>query len=119
MTPLGPSLNSFETQEAFPKEISGISLPKARLHWNSQTATDGPMLFTHFGISGPAPFAFSSLVPFEKIEKATPLKIFLSPLAGWSLSDWDAYLEKEARTHSNREVRNLFENLPRRLVEAL
>lgn len=119
ITQLGPSLNSFETRETFPAEISGISLPKARLFWNTQASTDGPMLFTHFGISGPAPFAFSSLVPFEKIEKASPLRITLAPLAGWGMPEWDAYLEKEAKTHSARDVRNLLDNLPRRLVDAL
>jgi predicted Rossmann fold flavoprotein len=119
VTRLGPSLSSFETLENFPKEISGISLPKARLKWNAETFTDGPLLFTHFGISGPAPFAFSSLLAFETIDAERPLKISLSPLAGWQMPDWDSYMEKEAKIHGNREVRNLLDPLPRRLVDAL
>jgi len=51
ITPLGPSLSSFEVLEAFPKEISGISLPKVRLRWGNEVITEGPLLFSHFGIT--------------------------------------------------------------------
>lgn len=75
------------------------------------------MIFTHFGISGPAPFALSSRLAFETIDANHPLKISLAPLAGWETADWDTYLEKEAKIHSNREMRNILEALPRRLVD--
>jgi hypothetical protein len=35
------------------------------------------------------------------------------------VQEWDRYIEQEAKTHSNREVRNMLELLPRRLVEAM
>jgi predicted Rossmann fold flavoprotein len=119
ITELGPSLSSFEVAEAFPKSLSGISLPKAQLKWNSELLTEGPILFTHFGISGPGPFAFSSLLAFKKIDKANSLQISLAPMAWWWVQEWDRYIEQEAKTHSNREVRNMLELLPRRLVEAM
>lgn len=35
------------------------------------------------------------------------------------MAEWDAYVENEAKIHSNREVRNILDTLPRRLVDTL
>ena len=35
------------------------------------------------------------------------------------MQEWDRHIEREAKTHSNREVRNILDILPRRLVDAM
>ncbi len=77
ITPLSPSLNAFFTRETWPKEISGLSFEQAtvRCDRSKRFAFTGPFLFTHKGVSGPAVFALSSLVAFEKYDATTPLAI--------------------------------------------
>lgn len=77
ITPLAPSLNAFFTQEAWPATISGLSFEKAKItaKRGKRISFTGPFLFTHRGVSGPAVFALSSLVAFEKYDKEQPLEI--------------------------------------------
>ncbi|MFA4954702.1 MAG: aminoacetone oxidase family FAD-binding enzyme [Patescibacteria group bacterium] len=77
LTPLAPSLSSFETRETWPAEVSGLSFVGARLSAKTPAKAQfmGPFLFTHKGISGPAVFALSSLLAFERFGKDHPLEI--------------------------------------------
>ncbi len=79
ITPLGPSLNSFLVREAWIKELSGTSFPHARLYARrangEKVDATGPLLLTHFGISGPAAFAFAAGVAHEKIDESAPLHV--------------------------------------------
>jgi hypothetical protein len=77
LTPLAPSLSSLETRETWPAEVSGLSFASARLCVKTPTKVQstGPFLFTHKGISGPAVFALSSLLAFERFGKDHPLEI--------------------------------------------
>lgn len=77
ITPLAPSLNSFFTEETWPKDVSGLSFGKTRLRTRFGKAYEcaGPMLFTHRGVSGPAVFALSSLVAFERYDAAQPMDL--------------------------------------------
>ncbi len=82
ITKLGPSLNSFETKENFPKNLSGISFKKAYISFREENKIkniEGPFLFTHFGISGPLTFSLSSYIAFENISKDSPFDIKMSP----------------------------------------
>jgi predicted Rossmann fold flavoprotein len=75
ITPLAASLSSFITQEKWVKPLSGISFEKAlfTVETTKKYTFTGPFLFTHSGVSGPAVFALSSLVAFEKASPAEPL----------------------------------------------
>ncbi len=79
VTKLAPGLNSFFARETWPKEISGMSFEKAtlRTRFSSPYAFTGPFLFTHRGVSGPAVFALSSLVAFEKYDVGHPMKLVI------------------------------------------
>lgn len=83
ITPLGPSLNSFLVQEEWVKRLTGLTFPQAKLEValsdGSKKSFQGSMLFTHFGISGPATFVISAYSSFEKIDSEYPLKIQFSP----------------------------------------
>ncbi len=77
ITPLAPSLNAFFTREKWPATISGLSFESATITAKRAGSPKftGPFLFTHKGISGPAVFALSSLVAFEKYDANQPLEI--------------------------------------------
>lgn len=119
VTDLGPSLNSFVVKETWPKELSGISLPKAQLKYK-KVAVDGPLLLTHFGISGPVTFSLSSQIAFETISAQSTLPIKLIPDAGKKYEDWEALLlnsiTKGGKKHINTYLQTFF---PRRFCETI
>ncbi len=81
ITPLGPSLNSFLTRDSWTKELSGTSFAQARIIGQrsdgSRIMADGPVLLTHFGISGPATFAYAALIPYAHIDDRHIVKVFV------------------------------------------
>ncbi len=124
VTKLGPSLNSFLCQEDWPKELSGISLPNAGLSALAEDgemkSVDGPLLFTHFGISGPAVFALSSHLAFTKISVHHPMEIGIAAIAGKSFQKWDAeMIEYFQRNGSKAVLSFLKEYFPMRFVGAV
>lgn len=84
ITALAPSLSSFVAKEKWPGALAGLSLEYARLFLpdKPKTFAEGPLLFTHRGISGPAVFAFSSLVAFEKFDPTRPLAVAIDLFPG-------------------------------------
>lgn len=77
LTPLAASLNSFHVSAAWPREVSGVSFERAGItaHRGKGYSFTGPLLFAHWGVTGPAVFALSSLVAFEKYDRIQPLDI--------------------------------------------
>ncbi len=119
ITPLGPSLNSFVVQEEWPKALSGISLPNAELRYK-KTAVKGPVLLTHFGISGPVTFSLSSQIAFEKISPATPLTIQLIPDAEKKFEDWEQTFLKTIKNEPKKQLITFLQTFfPKRLAESL
>lgn len=115
ITPLGPSLNSFFTEEQWPKNVSGIALPNATLSFK-KTSVTGPFLFTHFGISGPSTFALSSHLAFEKISKQSPLTITLH--VDKSIP-WKSHLANNA-TNGKKQIKTLLsQKIPKRLTNEI
>lgn len=121
ITKLGPSLSSFELKEEFPKNLSGIAFERSTLtSADGKIRCDGPILLTHFGISGPLTFTFSSQIAFESIGKDQSYSLKFAPLCGWDMQSWDNYLEKECRESPTKLVGNiLVQLLPKRFVEEL
>ncbi len=122
ITKLGPSLNSFETADNWPKQISGLSLPMARLEAHDEDGkkkrADGPILFTHFGVSGPAVFALSSHLAFTPLTKDHPIEMTIIPDAEQTFETWDTFLSESFYGSRNALVRTvLSERLPKRFVE--
>lgn len=78
ITELAPSLHSFMTAEKWTADISGLSFQDAALTVkNNPAKSSGAFLFTHKGISGPAVFALSSQLAFEKFDAEHPISIFI------------------------------------------
>lgn len=61
VVPMTPSLFTFNTKDARLRELSGVSVPKASLHIsNTKITASGPLLVTHWGLSGPAVLRISA-----------------------------------------------------------
>jgi predicted Rossmann fold flavoprotein len=109
ITPLAPSLNAFFTSKTWPARISGLSFEHATItaKRDKHPSFTGPFLFTHKGISGPAVFALSSLVAFEKYDKEQPLEISIDLFPNHSFDTLRADLEELVRQNPKK----LFENV--------
>lgn len=120
ITPLAPSLNAFSTKESWPAKISGLSFEKVKITANREKHPNftGPFLFTHKGISGPAVFALSSLVAFEKYDAANPLEITLDIFPDETLDELRTRFEEICAENSNKQFNNVLGLLiPKSLAE--
>lgn len=109
ITKLGPSLNSFETEQDWPKELSGLALEIAKL--NDQ---EGPFLFTHFGISGPVTFAYSATIAFEDM----PQTVNFAP-TNLSFDQINQQLTEILNQNGAKQIHNVLHFTPKRLTETL
>lgn len=124
ITKLGPSLNSFLCQEEWPKGLSGIALENAVISSKTDEAekvtATGPLLFTHFGISGPVTFALSSHLAFSAISNDKPKELSIKVHADKNANDWNQLLEEQFDAHPKQQVqKTLKKHFPQRLVLAL
>ena len=119
ITTLGPSLNSFVTEQKWVHSLSGLSFVNAQLSYN-KIKVHGPFLFTHFGISGPVTFSLSSHTPFIPITKDTPLDILFKPDALKHFILWDNEIQKSIADNPRKQFKTILELLfPNRFVHAL
>jgi len=124
ITPLGPSLNSFEVQEEWCKDLKGISFQNAKIEVvlsnGQRKSVVGPALFTHFGVSGPAIFAMAAHIAFEKITKIAPIKIFITPESTANFEELDSSLNRSLSQNGGKYVINILsEFVPYRLAEKI
>lgn len=114
VTPLWPSLSSFLTSESWTHELTWLSFENARI-WE----LTWPILLTHFWLSGPLAFMYSSEIAWEHLNKNTPRTIYLSPCANMDQLSWDRFLREEFILHPKKTIISILsEKLPRRFVEA-
>jgi predicted flavoprotein YhiN len=82
VTRMAPALTALVTAERWPGEVSGLTLPDARIRarFQGRTVADerGSLLFTHRGISGPLAFRISSRCAFVPYDGRQPLALTLS-----------------------------------------
>ncbi|MEK7545477.1 MAG: NAD(P)/FAD-dependent oxidoreductase [Patescibacteria group bacterium] len=111
ITPLAPSLNSFFTRETWSKDVSGLSFEKVRLRTKFAKTYEftGPMLFTHRGVSGPAVFALSSLVAFEKYDAAYPMALKIDLFPDRTEQELFDKLENALREYPRRSLVNVLD----------
>jgi hypothetical protein len=120
ITPLAPSLNAFFTKQIWPAKISGLSFEKATITAKRERSPHftGPFLFTHKGVSGPAVFALSSLVAFEKYDVTNPLEIVIDLFPDESLDTLRGRFEAMMADKQNKQFSNVLALLvPKSLAE--
>lgn len=112
ITKLAPSLNAFIVAEKFMAELAGVSFERVELHAQAEgktTRAEGGMVCTHTGFSGPAVFALSSQVAFEKYSKERPLDITINFLPDrnqeFVLRAIDAYATLNPKQHLKQALR--------------
>jgi len=120
---LAPSLNSFLLDEEWPKQLAGLSRPNARLRARFEDRKyefSGPLMFTHKGLTGPAVFALSSLVAFEKYDKTTPLLLNLDFFPEVPEEELRARLESLIKENQRKSLQNTLAFLvPKSLSEQI
>jgi predicted Rossmann fold flavoprotein len=125
-----PALVPLTTNDAWVKELSGVTIPDVSLELHSGEQEGPPLdrrrgslLFTHFGLSGPVVLDISRA--YTALEGAPPGDLPRARLACDFLPDikreaLDEWLRQSAAADGKRQVAGfLAERLPRRLAEAL
>ncbi|MBP8793730.1 MAG: NAD(P)/FAD-dependent oxidoreductase [Lutibacter sp.] len=116
-----PSLFTFNIKDNRLTDIPGISVPKAEVKvLNSKLEEQGPLLITHWGLSGPGILKLSAWGAIEFSEKDYHFEIEVN----WLSKKTEHILETlktEKQKNSKKQVilRSVFEEIPKRLWEKL
>ncbi|MBU2614546.1 MAG: NAD(P)/FAD-dependent oxidoreductase [Elusimicrobia bacterium] len=118
-----PALVPLEVSGEICKELQGLSFQDIIINafaGNKKIITQlGDMLFTHFGISGPAIFHISGLVA-EHLNKNEKVTLAVNLISGISPVEFDGKLRKEIRNSGEKTLKTILSvHLPKRFVEAL
>jgi predicted Rossmann fold flavoprotein len=128
IVPIRPALTPLRSNLAWVKELSGLTLPDVRIGiWDGageggkkRRPLDefrGGFLFTHWGLSGPAPLNVSRAVTSHPSPGTLHAACDFLPQV--SKQEFDERLRSRCRQHGKRLASGLLEELPNRLGEAL
>ena len=123
-----PALTPLKTDEKWVHELSGLTLPDVRISISAGAGegvkkpkaldeSRGGFLFTHWGLSGPAPLNVSRAVTGHADPKI--LTAVFDFLPDDSAHVLDGRLRNRCRNHGKRRLASLLEELPNRLAETL
>ncbi|HSQ45514.1 MAG TPA: aminoacetone oxidase family FAD-binding enzyme, partial [Lutibacter sp.] len=116
-----PSLFTFNIADERLKDIPGISVPKASVNVvNSKLEEQGPLLITHWGLSGPGILKLSAWGALEFHQKEYQFEIEVN----WLSKSFETILNelKDAKKEQSKKqviLRSVFEEIPKRLWEKL
>lgn len=116
-----PSLFTFNVPESSLKELSGISVPAAKLTLRGTSFEQtGPLLITHFGFSGPAVIKLSAFAAPYLFEKNYKCDLVIDWLPDFTRGETKAHLIEEKAKHPNTilSASSLF-SFPKNLKKAL
>ena len=114
-----PSLLTFSIEDNRLMDIPGISVPKATVKvLNSKLEEQGPLLITHWGLSGPGILKLSAWGALELFEKNYQFEIAVN----WLSKKYETVLEflkseKQKNTKKQIILRSVFEDVSKRLWE--
>lgn len=121
VTQLGETLTALDIEDYELLKLKGISFEDASLTVKIQKniTVKGPLIITHNGISGPATFKLSSLIPFITLSKRNPLFVRLNPICS-SSKHLVELLNKYKKENRNTLISKILsEYFPKRFVEFL
>lgn len=121
--PLRPALVPLETEEEFAKGLQGLSLDSievaALANGRRFASESGDMLFTHFGVSGPAVLALSALV-VEHLDKGEKVELSIHLISGLDAAGIERRLMDEISGSGGKLLRTVMRRLmPNALVPVL
>ena len=123
-----PALSPIKIKESWVKDLQGISLEDIKIsvfqNGKKQFHEDGEIMFTHFGVSGPAILNISGRVG-ELLGKGLPaqagevkLRFDLFPLL--NQEQLSKIFDDMLKKHPNKTIRNILStSMPERLAEVL
>ncbi|NOR27188.1 MAG: aminoacetone oxidase family FAD-binding enzyme [Lutibacter sp.] len=114
-----PSLFTFNIEDKRLQDIPGSSVPKASVKvLNSKLREQGPLLITHWGLSGPGILKLSAWGALELYEKDYQFEIEVNWLSKKFETVLD-FLKSEKKQNSKKQVilRSVFEEISKRLWE--
>ncbi len=124
IVPPRPALVPLTTDEAWVRELSGVTIPDAKVQLlagdgaKSLDRRRGSLLFTHFGLSGPVILDISG--SFTAMAGQGQAKLVCDFLPDTPVQQCEEDFRRAAGSDGKRLIANLLaERLPRRLVEAL
>lgn len=113
-----PSLFPFKIKEGWVKELKGVSLNRVKVSFNSKINDIGEIIFTHFGLSGPAILNMSKKINRFLSEKETELNIDFMP--DHMMEDIEKDFFKELSLRPNKNIKNYLQKfIPKRLAVSL
>jgi predicted Rossmann fold flavoprotein len=119
IVPAVPSLFTFNIEDERLKDIPGISVPNATVKvLNSKLEEQGPLLITHWGLSGPGILKLSAWGALELFEIAYQFEIEVN----WLSKNFETVIEilkseKLKNTKKQLILRSVFNDISKRLWE--
>ena len=116
-----PSLFTFNTKDTRLRDLAGLSMPTARLRVSgTKLQSEGPLLITHWGLSGPAILKLSAWGARELQERDYRFELKVNWLGKLNTEEVREALREHRNTSTKKLVTGtpLF-NVPRRLWESL
>jgi predicted Rossmann fold flavoprotein len=121
ITPLYPSLFTFNAANHLLKDLAGVTVPHCKLRIrHSKLQEEGPLLITHWGLSGPAVLKLSAWGAVELAER----QYNFDALIAWDHSFTEAVLKEKIngliKEHGKKKIQNTpIDPVPKRLWELL
>jgi predicted Rossmann fold flavoprotein len=117
---LKPALIPFTAQENWVHELSGLSLRNVEIsiwkHEKKEAVQFGEMLFTHFGVSGPAALMLSSAI-LRKKRCTYPLQMQINLKPALTKEVLDGRIQRDFQKYIRKQVENGMKDLlPQRLI---
>jgi predicted Rossmann fold flavoprotein len=115
-----PSLFTFHIEDGRLEGLQGVSVGHSSVR-AGKFSSEGPVLVTHWGLSGPAILKLSALGARELAEQDYQFELWVDWTGGKGVEGFAAMILKERREHGARKVltRSPLEQFPRRLWERL
>ena len=114
-----PALCGIKSNDLWLKDLAGIVLDNTVLTLDKKNFTQGTLLFTGEGISGPAALDISGRVS-KALYSGKTVILRLAPAPDKSRADWLELLENARKENGKKLIRNLFNHhLPQAVANAI
>jgi predicted Rossmann fold flavoprotein len=116
-----PSLFTFNLPGHPLNALMGVSVKNAHVHLDeSDMETNGPLLITHWGMSGPAVLKLSAWAARDLYERKYDFNVYVNWCNGTDIKDYWNWFDQCRKQHGHSKVKNTpFPELPKRLWEFL
>ncbi|MEM1296652.1 MAG: aminoacetone oxidase family FAD-binding enzyme, partial [Verrucomicrobiota bacterium] len=122
LIPAMPSLFTFHIDDPRLRDLPGLSVPQATVQdLETKQTSRGPLLITHWGLSGPAVLKLSAWGAREMAKRDYRFEVEVNWLGDESWEEAEEVLRRQRAEHGSRQIasRSPFESLPRRLWNRL